>query len=178
MSVMRFDGLYLDPSDGAFKPLATIVNPYLPMVEIPAGSGNYSGEEDIATWLDGNYEIKTYDATDSANPALLDTEPLYVDAGSGPPIATNQTRVDHNYGAKDALRYTEANGTPVQDAEVYVFDQADYASDAPTLQAVAKTLTTLEGRWASPVFLSSGTYVVLFYKKKKWGPDTQTITIA
>lgn len=179
MTIERFDGLFYDPSDGTFKALGSITDPYVSMTENPPASGDYSLTLDVSGWPDGNYNTDLFDHTvDPANPVQLqDNATIFVDGGSGAPVGSSKTKIDHNYTATDALRYITAGSEPVEDAEVYAFEQADYDADAAAIQAVATTLTDAEGRWVSPFFLDPGTYVILFHKPDAYGPDTTTINV-
>lgn len=179
VTVERFDGLFYDPSDGTFKALGGITNPYVPMTENPPASGDYGLTLGTAGWLDGNYKTDLFDHTvDPGNPVQLqDNSTIFIDSSSSAPVGTNKTKVDHNYQAVDALQYVTSSNDPVEGADVYAFTQAQYDANAPTLQAIAVTKTDSKGRWIAPFFLDTGTYVILFQKINKYGPDTRTINV-
>ena len=173
------DGFVYDPSDGAFKSPSSITDPYVPLAESPAGSGDYTGSLPVDTWTDGNYTTEITDHTVSSNPPtiVLAGETVYVDGGSGAPVSTTLTKVNHNFGGMNALCYVDSNGNPVEDALIHVFNQVDYNSTATTLQALAISKTNMNGSWVYPVFLETGSYTIVFSKAGKWGPDTVDITV-
>lgn len=179
ITVERFDGFFYDPADGTFKAFGSISNPYVTTSESPAGSGDYTTTLDVSGWTDGNYNTDVYDHTvDPDNPVQLsDDQTVYVDGGSGAPVGTEATRVDHNFGSDDNLRYVTSDGAPVSGAKVYAIEDSVYDADATTIQAVATTETDADGRWVSPLFLDPGTYVILIHKPNEWGPDTKTINV-
>lgn len=170
------DGFFYDPSDETFKTLGSITNPDVSLTEDPAGSGEYNVSLDVTSWVDGNYETVLYDKTGGVT-NTLDTDEVYVDGGTGAPVTSSKERVDHNFNGPDSLCYTTSSGDPISGAEIYIFEQVDYDATAGTLQAVAVTSTDSSGRWKDPVFLVPGTYVVYFYLKDQYGPDTVTITV-
>ena len=94
VTIQRFDGNYYDPSDGNFKTLGSITDPYVPLVESPPASGSYSKTFDVSGWTDGNYTSNLYDHTaDPTNPTLLDGgNIIFVDGGSGAPVGTTPPR--------------------------------------------------------------------------------------
>ena len=93
-----------------------------------------------------------------------------------PPIFTNTVSIDHSYGLSDALRYMDAGGNPIADAQIRVYLKSDY--DARRLEApVGTTVTTAHGRWQNPILVRTGyNYVVRFEAPNRFGPDVVTIT--
>jgi len=89
--------------------------------------------------------------------------------------------VDHNYGAPDALAYTDGTDCAVEGAYVYVFTKAVYDAAYPAMpdrtDAVAVTTTSANGRWTTAVQLDEGDYALLFEKPGDYGPDIQIITV-
>jgi len=84
-------------------------------------------------------------------------------AGTGP-IAINQ-----NTGGTDNLRYIDSAGNGVEDADVLVYLATDWPTQPTRVQAAATTGP--DGRWLSPAFVQSGTYVAVFSKIGADGPD-------
>ena len=93
------------------------------------------------------------------------------------PVFTNTVPVDHNYDLSDSLRYMDAGGNPIADAQVRVYRKSDY--DAGNLTTpVGATMTRADGRWANPVLVIPGyEYVVRLEAPNRFGPDTVTITV-
>jgi len=84
-------------------------------------------------------------------------------AGNGP-IAINQ-----NTGGTDNLRYIDSTGNGVEDANVMIYLATDWPAQPTRVQAAATTGP--DGRWLSPAFAQSGTYVAVFSKIGADGPD-------
>ncbi len=82
----------------------------------------------------------------------------------GGPIAINQ-----NTGGTDSLRYVDSGGNGVEGANVLIYLATDWPANSDRVQATA--ITGPDGRWLSPVFVDSGTYVALFTKIGADGPD-------
>jgi hypothetical protein len=86
-------------------------------------------------------------------------------AGSGGgPIAINQ-----NTGGTDNLRYVDGNGNGVEGAQVLIYLATNWPSQPNLVQATATTGP--DGRWVSPTYVQSGTYVAVFTKIGADGPD-------
>jgi hypothetical protein len=84
-------------------------------------------------------------------------------SGSGP-IAINQ-----NTGGTDNLRYVDSAGNGIGEATVLIYLAADWPSQPEIVQATAETGP--DGRWLSPAFVQSGTYVAVFTKIGAVGPN-------
>jgi hypothetical protein len=84
-------------------------------------------------------------------------------SGNGP-IAINQ-----NTGGTDNLRYVDSTGNGVEDANVMIYLATDWPTQPTRVQANATT--GADGRWLSPAFVQSGTYVAVFAKIGADGPD-------
>lgn len=95
-------------------------------------------------------------------------------AGTGC-VIVNST---HNGGD---YRYLTAENTPVVDADVYVFTKKMFDSAFPDnparYNAVAGTVTTTTGAWATNVNLEPGDYVLLYEKLDEYGPDIKPLTV-
>jgi hypothetical protein len=175
--VRAADGYYLDPADMLFKDFLSITNPYISLPETPPGGGDYSVTLDVTSWNDGNYTTTLVDAS-GASPVVLDTETLFVDGGVGAPVGSTKTRVDHDYTGPSAMCYRTSAGDPIDGAEIFVFDAGTYDGDAASMQAVAVSETNTLGEWKTPVFLAPGAYIVYFFKKDAYGPDTVNLTVS
>lgn len=95
--------------------------------------------------------------------------------GEGP------TQVDHNYGGADNLSYKTSGNVGIVGADVRIYTTEDYdAGNTANENIVARTTTTVGGRWSRPVMLESGSYTLVYYKQSPggYGPDTTTITVA
>jgi hypothetical protein len=82
----------------------------------------------------------------------------------GGPIPINQ-----NTGGADNLRYVNSTGDGVEGANVLIYLSTDWPSQPSRVQAMA--ITGPDGRWLSPAFVQSGTYVAVFAKIGADGPD-------
>lgn len=90
---------------------------------------------------------------------------------------SSRVRVDHDFPTADAMRYLSPGSIPIPQASVLVFTEPDW-NQGRRNNAVARTQTTADGRWAAPVYLPTGlNYVVYFVKESAYGPDTTTITV-
>ena len=77
----------------------------------------------------------------------------------------NTVAVDHNYGGTDAWRVLRVSGQPVDGAEITAFTAADWdANRRNIIFAVATSVTLADGRWAAPMLLTPGLYVLLIGK--------------
>jgi hypothetical protein len=83
--------------------------------------------------------------------------------GSGP-IAINQ-----NTGGTDNLRYVDSGGNGVEGANILIYLATDWPGRPDQVKATA--MTGADGRWVSPAFVQSGTYVAVFSKIGVDGPD-------
>jgi hypothetical protein len=99
----------------------------------------------------------------SLNGGLPSVNAGNVGAGSGP-IAVN-----HNTGGTDNLRYVDSSGNGVEGAQALIYLATNWPSQPDLVQAAA--LTGPDGRWLSPAYVQSGTYVAVFTKIGADGPD-------
>jgi len=121
-----------------------------------------------AVSLDGNKFLRVDvadwgGATVSLNGGLPNVSTSNAGAGVGP-IAINQ-----DTGGADNLRYVDAAGNGVEGANVLIYLSTDWPSQPSRVQATA--ITGPDGRWLSPAFVQSGTYVAVFTKPGADGPD-------
>ena len=90
---------------------------------------------------------------------------------------TNTVALDENYPTDGNLRYTDPHGQPIADAQVRVYQKADYDL-AHYDTVVGTTQTDATGGWVDPIFVDVGvTYTVQFFKPGMFGPDTIEVTI-
>jgi hypothetical protein len=112
-------------------------------------------------------------------PPIIEWSPLDLNLGGEahpePPVFTNTVKVDHDYGATDALRYTTPGGSPIESAQIRVYYKSDY--DAGRLNTpVGVSQTNAFGRWANPVLVLPGfSYSITFFKPNEFGPDKTEI---
>jgi hypothetical protein len=91
---------------------------------------------------------------------------------------TGAVEVDHNYGGTDALVVTAPSGAGVDGVDIHVYLKSDYdAGNRSNDYVVARTLTTVGGRWARPVMLDAGVYTLIFHKQGQFGPDRLDLTV-
>jgi hypothetical protein len=88
-----------------------------------------------------------------------------------------RTRVDHNYGGTDQLRYVSEGGDGIPNAEIRVYKRADYDQGRTDLP-LFRLETDNDGRWVAPVFLEVGFDYTLWYAKSGlYGPNLKIITV-
>jgi hypothetical protein len=118
--------------------------------------GNDYLKVDVADWCGTTVSLSgglpSVNATNSGN------------SGGDGPIAINQ-----NTGGADNLRYVDATGDGIEGANVLIYLLTDWPSQPTRVQATATTGP--DGRWLSPAFVQSGTYVAVFTKLGADGPD-------
>ena len=111
----------------------------------------------------GNVNVTAWNGTAvSLNDGLPSVQAANL-VGSGP-IAINQ-----NTGGTDNLRYVDSAGNGVEGANVVIYLATDWPANPDRVQATA--ITGPDGRWLSPAFVESGTYVAVFTKIGADGPD-------
>ena len=86
------------------------------------------------------------------------------------------TVVDHNYPVADALLVVDETNSPIETAEIKVFDMVKFqAGDTDTWEA--ETTTDAEGKWLDPVVLEDGrSWIVHIQKPTVAGPEHVEIT--
>lgn len=146
-----------------------------------------SGESFIVDNVDDNAEIRGVPLVTTVTMGLLPyshkaytfgchSDAVLPDTGSG------CVDVDHNYGGAGNLRFIDAEGDPIADADVIAFRAADAAAASPTMPrlalAVAATTTTLTGDWEAAMHLDPGDYVLAFHKQGFFGPDFAPLTVS
>jgi hypothetical protein len=121
-----------------------------------------------AVLLDGNNFLKVDvadwgGATVSLSGGLPSVNASNAGAGDGPNAITQNT------GGADNLRYVDGAGNGIEGANVLIYLSTDWPSQPSRVQATA--MTGPDGRWLSPAFVQSGTYVAVFTKPGADGPD-------
>lgn len=100
-----------------------------------------------------------------------------------PKIGSGCVTVDANWNqlAPNALKYADANGDYIADANVHVYTKALFSSVSPVYpkwaDAVASAKTTADGNWTNVIKLDPGKYVLVYEKPDNYGPDTIEITV-
>jgi hypothetical protein len=117
--------------------------------------GGYATGQDPATLLLRN----------PANKLTTDTSGEVAVAPSG----TGSIPITQNTGGADNLRYVDYLGNGVGGATVLIYLATDWPANPTRVQA--STTTGADGRWLSPVFVNSGTYVAVFTKPGADGPN-------
>lgn len=88
--------------------------------------------------------------------------------------------VDYNYGGPDNLSYQTAAGYAVADADVLAFLKADWdvGNRHPTYAVASSRTIEDHGRWARPMLLNPGDYVLRYSKTGQFGPDLRELTVS
>lgn len=86
-----------------------------------------------------------------------------------------RVRFDHDWGDRDARRYTDAGGNGVQ-VTVRVYREADWLAGRRDV-ALAVVETTSDGRWPFPIFLEPGLNYVLHVQGEGRGPVTEVVAL-
>lgn len=96
---------------------------------------------------------------------------------SDPPSIAATAKLDQDYGGRNALRYQNTAGTPIEGAVVRVFRQSDFMA-GDTSVPLGVTMTDSFGRWIDPVFVAPGfSYVVQFHLEGQYGPNHVTVVV-
>lgn len=119
------------------------------------------------------YRVK---AQDPLSNVLADTGPFQPDAAVEA-LLKARVKVDHNFGAIDALQFVTESGAAIPDAEVRLFRRPDFEAgrrDVP-LYVVQ---TRADGRWTRPVYLEPGMdYTLIFDKPAAYISQATHITV-
>lgn len=118
------------------------------------------------------YRVKGFDLEGALR---YDSGPFQMPVNRAAVLRT-RTRLDHDTGAKDALRYVEAGGQGLNSLEIRVYTEVDWQQgrrDAP----IAISQTGPDGRWLWPVFLEPGFTYVVHAQNNGRGPVTVNVTI-
>jgi hypothetical protein len=92
--------------------------------------------------------------------------------GYGGSTALGPLFVNQNTGGTDNLRYVDSLGNGVDGATIVIFQATDWPANPQN--ALAVSTTGPDGRWTTPVYLPSGTYVAVFSKPGADGPDVSS----
>jgi hypothetical protein len=168
--------LYLPGTDTAAADAA--------MAEAPAGSGQYSARPSVSGLADdasGPYEyevrqVATQDGTGyDGSITIRRTRGAYgwlvggawydsrsVDAAAGG--GTGTVPVDHDTGGTDNLRYVvPGGGSGVDGGAVRAYLKSDY--DAGTYAERGRSTTGADGRWLTPIYLTTGLVFTFTFSK-------------
>lgn len=164
--------------------LKTSATPAEIAIGAPATAGLaqvYITVADLSPLLDKQYVYKVkVDPPGSDEFVVIDWSTWEVQSGGlsyTPPTFTNTVKLDHNYGATDALRYLTSGGSPVADAQIRVYYKTDYDL-GNTTTPLCITKTKADGRWENSLFVFPGyTYTIQFLKVNSYGPDKVEITV-
>jgi hypothetical protein len=105
-----------------------------------------------------------------------DTGPFQPSAAVAARLATRK-RVDHDYGATNALTYQTRSGVGVPDATIRVFRAGDWDAGRRVV-GLYVTETDSQGRWKSPLWVEQGLdYVIVYEKPSAFGPDVIRVTV-
>lgn len=120
------------------------------------------------------YQV-TLTLASGAHSAIIEWSPFDLELGGvaevPAPAFSNTTKLNHDYGLADALKYVTAGGSPITSAQVRVYYKADYDAGRLTTP-VGVTETDAYGRWRNPVLVLPGfTYAIQFFKPNEYGPD-------
>ena len=125
-----------------------------------------------AVSLDGNNYLKV-DVADWGGTAVSLTGGLpsvnTANVGDGDGEGDGPIAINQNTGGADNLRYVDSSGNGIEGATVLIYLSTDWPSQPSRVQATA--ITGPDGRWLSPAFVQSGTYVAVFTKLGADGPD-------
>ncbi len=91
--------------------------------------------------------------------------------------ATDVTSVDHNYTGKDKFRLMH-KGKPVEGVTIKIYKKSNYnTGNHGEKYIVQRTVSQGDGRWAKPLSLKRGKYVIEFSKKGLFEASTTTIKV-
>lgn len=119
------------------------------------------------------------DLADGEIPQPINWTPLDVVLGGSatPEISpfASTVKLTQDYSLSGNLRYMTPGGSPIANAQIRVYQKADYDAgrfDAP----IGITLTDTSGGWVTPIFVPPGySYVIQFFKAFEYGPDVKEV---
>jgi hypothetical protein len=101
------------------------------------------------------------------------------DSGGGEDCDFCHVSVDHDYGGTNNLTYQTEDGAGVYRATIYIYLRSDYDAGRRDTDFVIDSATTdVDGHWERPVLLDPGEYVLLFFKRGRFGPSLKYITVS
>jgi len=142
--------------------------------KVNAKDGHFGGDIDTTGFANGQYIIRM--AGTVATGKIVATECYFqIASASG---GSGNTAIDHNTGGVDNLQALYG-GVGVDNADIKIYLKADWDlgnQDDSYVKGVS--VTSVDGRWAYPVYLDSGfTYTVVFYKQGLFQATTAEVTI-
>ena len=119
------------------------------------------------------YRVKALGPLDEV---LADSGPFQPDVAVGAALAA-RAKVDHNFGAIDALQFVTESGAAIPEAQIRIFKKPDFDAgrrDVPLFIIE----TRADGRWKRPVYLEPGmSYTLLFDKPSAFSSDPVIIVV-
>lgn len=129
---------------------------------------------DTRLYLDGaGTDASVYRVT-SAD-LVLDTGPFQPRVNRGAQLQARR-RVDHNWGAADALRFVDDGGLGINALTVRVYFEPDWLAERTAL-ALCITETLSDGRWRDFFLLEPGFTYVLHVAGNGFGPVVTTLVV-
>ena len=104
----------------------------------------------------------------------------YVTRNLTPPVVdvSGLPGINHDTGGADTLRYVDSGDNGIDNAFILAYLKTDYDlgnTSSSYIKGSAKTLP--DGRWFAPIYVVSGTYILVFTKTSEFGPDTAEVTV-
>lgn len=119
------------------------------------------------------YRVKALGPIDEV---LADSGPFQPDVAVAATLAA-RAKVDHNFGAIDALQFVTESGAAIPEAQIRIFKKPDFDAgrrDVPLFIIE----TRVDGRWKRPVYLEPGmSYTLLFDKPSAFSSDPVVIVV-
>lgn len=86
--------------------------------------------------------------------------------------------VDWDYDGNDFRYLSQPGDVGILDATVYAYLKSDYDNNRREAAYIkAQTWTNVLGQWRHAMNLNPETYVLYFFKRGQYGPDTQEVTV-
>ncbi len=155
------------PPSGLFSQVLYRGDDVLAYLSSDANVYDDAGGEDASV-----YRVKGFDQEGSL---LHDTGPFQMPVNRAAMLRA-RTRLDHDTGAVDALRYVEAGGQGIAALEIRVYTEVDWLQGRRE-SPIALSQTGSDGRWLWPVFVEPGFTYVLHVQKNGRGPVTNSVTL-
>jgi hypothetical protein len=129
---------------------------------------------DLTGTTDHWYRIRAVDTDGNASGW---GNPFQSSESTTPPPFPNTVVLNEDFGAENALQYTDPDGAPVDGAQIRVYKKTDYDLENFSA-AVGVTTTNATGGWVDPVTVEAGfTYTIQFFKPGAFGPDAQEVVV-
>jgi len=103
-----------------------------------------------------------YSFADEYSVTIYDQNLQYTIVGTKLVSPTNMVTINHNYGGNMALAVIDANGNPIQDVSITIYERSDTNMSNP----LGSTITLADGTWREGIQVPvNNEYVVLFQKR-------------